>query len=251
MRSPSNRAATASGSSCIASWPVGRSWTCQPGSAWSRVRSSENGVRIFPSRAVDELPPRDRAECAGEPDRLQEGREGMRTAAGIAAVRRADGVAGGRSPGGERFPVALGRRRPARLAVARNVAIEMHQSWDPAVSTIGCGRDHHPAVAVAHQRRAVDVGAIEEPQYVVCVRVEVGGRDRRGVVVRPQTGQCQGVNGMTGSAPAAEPPPRTTRSRANRRARGRTSPCVSPSPSSRGIEARCLDAMCGWVGRSA
>ena len=43
-RSSSSSAAVASGASCIASWPVGRSWTCHPGSAWSRVRSSANGV---------------------------------------------------------------------------------------------------------------------------------------------------------------------------------------------------------------
>ncbi|WSS06089.1 hypothetical protein OG320_27330 [Microbispora sp. NBC_01189] len=40
--------------------------------------------------------------------------------------------------------------------------------------------------------------AIEEAQDVVGVRVEIGGRDRRVVVVRPQTGQGQRVNGMTG-----------------------------------------------------
>ena len=50
----------------------------------------------------------------------------------------------------------------------------MHQSRDPTVSAISGGGDHHPAVAVADQRRAGDVGAIEEPQYVVGVRVVHG-----------------------------------------------------------------------------
>ena len=83
---------------------------------------------VFPSRAVDELAAGDLGERAGEPDRLQERGEGMGTAAGIAAVRWSDGVSGGRSAGGERFPVTLGRRLPARLAVARYIGVEMHQS---------------------------------------------------------------------------------------------------------------------------
>ena len=75
----------------------------------------------------------------------------------------------------------------------------MHQSRDPAVGAVGGSRDHHPGVAVADQRRVGDVSAIEEPQHVVGVGVEVGGRDRRGVVVGSQTGQGQGVNGVTGT----------------------------------------------------
>ena len=117
----------------------------------------------------------------------------------------------------------------------------MHQSRDPAVGAIGGGGDHHPAVAVADQRRAGDVGAIEEPQYVVGVRVEVGGRDRRVVVVWPQTGQGQGVNGVTG-----------TLQQRNHRLDTHQEPFQAPGTrtnvamrfsffSSRGIEARCLD----------
>ncbi len=64
---------------------------------------------VFPSRAVDELPTGDLGERACEPDRLQERCEGMGTAAGIAAVRRSDGVAGGRSAGSEHFPEVLVR----------------------------------------------------------------------------------------------------------------------------------------------
>jgi AraC-like DNA-binding protein len=45
---------------------------------------------------------------------------------------------------------------------------------------------------VADQRRARDLGAIEVPQYVAGVRVEVGGRDRRVVVVGPQTDSVAG-----------------------------------------------------------
>lgn len=45
VHSPSRSAATASGSSRMALCPVGRSWTCHPGSAWSRARSPANGVR--------------------------------------------------------------------------------------------------------------------------------------------------------------------------------------------------------------
>jgi hypothetical protein len=52
---------------------------------------------------------------------------------------------------------------------------------------------------VADQRRARDVVAIEVPQDIVGVRVEVGGRHCRVVVVWPQTGQGQGVNGVTGT----------------------------------------------------
>jgi len=74
----------------------------------------------------------------------------------------------------------------------------MHQPGDPAVGAIGGSRDHHPGVAVADQRRAGDVSAVEEPQHVVGVGVEVGGRDRHVVVVWPQAGQGQGVNGMAG-----------------------------------------------------
>jgi hypothetical protein len=50
MHSLSSSAATASGASCIASWPVGRSWTCHSGSSWSRVRSSAKGVPSHPEQ---------------------------------------------------------------------------------------------------------------------------------------------------------------------------------------------------------
>jgi hypothetical protein len=75
----------------------------------------------------------------------------------------------------------------------------MHQPRDPAAGAVGGGSYHHPAVAVADQRGTGDAGAIEDPQHVVGVCVEVGGRDRRGVVVWPQAGQGQGVDGMTGT----------------------------------------------------
>jgi hypothetical protein len=52
---------------------------------------------------------------------------------------------------------------------------------------------------VADHRRAGDVSAIEQPQHVVGVGVEVGGRDGHLVVVWPQTSQGQGVNGVTGT----------------------------------------------------
>src|SRR5215217_5261691 len=99
----------------------------------------------------------------------------MGTTAWIAAVRparsqrRVDGVAGGGGTGAEHLPILVAGQRPARLAVTRYVGVKMHQSGDPAVSAIGGGRDHHPAVAVADQRRVGDVGAIEERQYVAGV----------------------------------------------------------------------------------
>lgn len=62
-----------------------------------------------PPGAVDEVAARQLGESAGEPDRLQERGHGMRTTARIAAVRRADRVAGACRAGEEFLPIALGR----------------------------------------------------------------------------------------------------------------------------------------------
>ena len=96
---------------------------------------------VLPSRAVDELPPRDPGDGAGEPDRLQERGEGMGTAAGIAAVRPAcnggsDGVAGGRGAGSEHLPVVA---RSLTTSTTRRRAVRRRR--DAPVARPGRRRD--------------------------------------------------------------------------------------------------------------
>lgn len=74
----------------------------EPGTEFSE------GCAVFPAGAVDELAARDLVNGLGEANRWQERGEWMGPAAGIAAFRGMDRVAGGYGAGDERLPVALG-----------------------------------------------------------------------------------------------------------------------------------------------
>jgi hypothetical protein len=97
-----------------------------------------------------------------------------------------DGVADGRSAGGEIPPVLFRRGRPARFTIARDVGIEVNQSRDSAACAVGRGGDNHSCVTMTDKCGVSGVSSVEKSQYIVGVSVKVGGRDSHPIIVRSE-----------------------------------------------------------------
>ena len=133
---------------------------CAPSSSWTfQFGSSSNPFVRRPQRRIarpfqriDEVATPEPVQVAGQPDPLEERREGMGRRARVEERHRRDAVAGVvdvEIP----LPLLVIDQMPARFAVVGHQRVEIHQRVDLVGNTIGDRGDHHAAVAVPDQHQ--------------------------------------------------------------------------------------------------